>query len=254
MSVQKTEIAQALYELLKKSGKDFLPLSAVKDKMGADLRKSLGIKKSLSPSSVKTRLEPCLGETLEILKGGRSLYLAIRRAPEEWVLMCLSPNAARGTGALSRLLPIFSKAGLAGVLNGLLRDGRVAASLNEKCEVRLTASFNAGVVPPAPPENSTGCGPVNSGRPETDEERREAFHSTFKELDRGRIFVRICDLRRRLGWKREDFDSLLRRLRDEELIQLHSGDATMMTPQEVEDGFVDENGFRMGTVTWHGRD
>ena len=232
---QKTEITQALQELLKKSGKDFLSLSNVKKKMGAGLKKSTGIRSSHSPSSVKTLLEPYLGEELEILRGGRSVYLAVRRAPAEWVLGCLSPNAAKGTGALGRLLPIFSKAGLAGVLNGLLREGRITAVLNEKCEVRLSLP-KADI--------------VSQDR----ENQREAFCSAFKELDQGRIFVRICDLRRRLGWKREEFDALLRHLRDEELIQLHSGDVTMMTPQEVEESFVDENGFRMGTVTWHGRD
>ena len=77
--------------------------------------------------------------------------------------------------------------------------------------------------------------------------RREQFHAAFRELDRGSIFVRICDLHRRMGWPREVFDDMLRRLRDNEVVQLHVGDVTLMTPEQVEDGFVDENGFRMGT-------
>ena len=51
---------------------------------------------------------------------------------------------------------------------------------------------------------------------------------------------------------REVFDDMLRRLRDDEVVQLHAGDVTLMTPEQVEDGFVDENGFRMGTMTWIG--
>ena len=43
---------------------------------------------------------------------------------------------------------------------------------------------------------------------------------------------------------------MLRRLRDDEAVQLHAGDVTLMTPDQVQDGFVDENGFRMGTMTW----
>ena len=83
---------------------------------------------------------------------------------------------------------------------------------------------------------------------------REAFESAFVALEEGSHgFVRICDLRRRLGWAREAFDGLLRRLRDEGVVQLHAGDVTLMTPEQVEDGFVDENGFRMGTMTWIGR-
>lgn len=45
------------------------------------------------------------------------------------------------------------------------------------------------------------------------------------------------------------FDSLLCRLRDEEQVQLHTGDVTVHTPEENEKGFTDENGYRMGTFT-----
>ena len=94
------------------------------------------------------------------------------------------------------------------------------------------------------------------GAPEhrTETVTQEAFESAFFALEaQGCGFVRICNLRRRLGWPCEVFDDVLRRLRDDEVIQLHAGDVTLMTPEQVEDGFVDENGFRMGTMTWVGR-
>ncbi|MCR5346168.1 MAG: hypothetical protein K6E38_00150 [Fretibacterium sp.] len=256
MSVQNAEITQGLHELLKKTGKDFLSLSGIKAKMAAGLKKKLGIRSSHSASSIKQLLEPHLGGELEMLKGSRTTYLAIKREPVEWILNCLPPHACKGPGALGKLLPIFSKAKLVSLLNDLLKEGRVVASLNEKYEVRLSLPEAGAASRP-----KTGEFPVSSGQskpPVVESQdkgnRREAFHTAFKDLDQGRIFVRICDLRHHLGWKREEFDSLLRQLRDEEIIQLHSGDVTTMTPQEVEDGFVDENGFRMGTVTWHGRD
>ena len=79
--------------------------------------------------------------------------------------------------------------------------------------------------------------------------RREQFLSAFRELDGGRVFIRIPDLRRRLMWPYEVFDDVLRALRDDEFVQLHSGDVTAMTSGEVEDCFVDEFGSRKGTVT-----
>ena len=75
------------------------------------------------------------------------------------------------------------------------------------------------------------------------------FKRVFDELDKGRIFVRICDIRRKLNYSREEFDQLLVAMRDAEMIQLHVGDASTVTQDELADGFVDENGFRMGTVT-----
>ena len=79
------------------------------------------------------------------------------------------------------------------------------------------------------------------------------FHKTFDLLDKGRIFVRICDLRRNLDWPRDVFDKMLRDLRDNDVIQLHTGDASLMTPDEVADCFIDENNFRKGSITWHVR-
>ena len=74
---------------------------------------------------------------------------------------------------------------------------------------------------------------------------------TFYALDKGRIFVNIYELRRKLNWPREVFDAMLIKLRDEEIIQLHEGDASTKTPDENADCFIDENNIRMGTVTWN---
>jgi hypothetical protein len=81
---------------------------------------------------------------------------------------------------------------------------------------------------------------------------QEEFKKAFDLLERGDIYVDLFALRRRLGWPRDVFDTMLRSLRDAGTIQLHAGDATTMTPDEIADGFVDENGFRMGSVTWEG--
>ena len=51
------------------------------------------------------------------------------------------------------------------------------------------------------------------------------------------------------GLEPEKFDTLLKRLRDTEQVQLHSGDVTAHTPEENAKNFIDENGFRMGTFT-----
>ena len=77
------------------------------------------------------------------------------------------------------------------------------------------------------------------------------FRALFNELDKGRIFVRICDLRRKAELSREVFDEMLRKLRDAEVIQIHEGDNSTMTADERADCFVDENGVHMGTVTWN---
>ena len=240
---QNAGVARALREILEGNGKGFMSLSSVKGAMGAPVRRQLGITDKMTGPSIKMKLEPHLGDGLEVRRKGNSFYLLYKCAPEELVLKHISPTVAKGPGAIARTLP-FSKAEFLAALNKLLKDGRVvAASLTDKYEARLLAIKEGEA---APARTISPNAPAFT-------DRREEFRAAFNDLDRGKIFVRICELRRRLGWPREEFDGQLRRLRDEEVIQLHTGDVTSMTPDDVGDCFVDENGFRMGTVTWHGK-
>ena len=81
-------------------------------------------------------------------------------------------------------------------------------------------------------------------------EHIQLFREAFDSLDRGKIFVRIFEVRRKLGWSVERFDAMLEYLRDEAIIQLHAGDNTSMTKEDILDSFIDENGFIHFTMTW----
>lgn len=117
------------------------------------------------------------------------------------------------------------------------------------------AENTAPAITPSSPVETPAPAITPSGKPEEEGGKRDygpgKFREAFYALDKGRIFVRICDLRRELNWPREVFDEMLRKLRDEEIIQLHEGDASTMTPDENNDCFTDENNIRMGTVTWN---
>ena len=76
----------------------------------------------------------------------------------------------------------------------------------------------------------------------------EEFKKAFDELERGKIFVNIPELRKKLNWPHDVFDEMLRELRDDREIQLHVTDLTIYEPEEF---FYDEDdNSRMGMVTW----
>ena len=79
------------------------------------------------------------------------------------------------------------------------------------------------------------------------------FKKAFDKFDEGFYFVRICDVRKEMNLPYDEFDDLIRYLRRNGTISLYAGDNSLMTPQEVEDSFIDENGFGMGTMTWNGK-
>ena len=78
----------------------------------------------------------------------------------------------------------------------------------------------------------------------------ELFHAAFVKLDHGRIYVRICNMRRELGWSVERFNTLLRKLRADGTIQLHAGDPSTLTQEDNNLSFMDENNMFYATLTW----
>ena len=230
------DVAEELRKVLRANEKRFMTLPAVREKLSSQLRKHLGMTgRRLKAPSLKKILEPHLDDTLEIRTNGRYTYLVTVGDPGDLIADFIEKKPGKLAGGLAASLP-FRKAEFLNLLNGLMKEGRLYAVLKEDYKARFFVSEEPG-------------GRVGA---DTFDKRREQLHSAFRELDRGSTFVRICDLRRRMGWPREVFDDMLRRLRDDEVVQLHAGDVTLMTPEQVEDGFVDENGFRMGTMTWIG--
>ncbi len=88
-------------------------------------------------------------------------------------------------------------------------------------------------------------------RVQSQEEYTQArFKEAFDELEHGQTFVNIPELRKKLNWPHDVFDDMLRKLRDESIVQLHKTDLTIFEPEEF---FYDENNARRGMVTWHER-
>lgn len=238
------DVAEELRKVLRANEKRFMTLPAVREKLSSQLRKHLGMTgRRLTAPSLKKILEPHLDDTLEIRTNGRYTYLVAVGDPGDLIADFIEKKPGKMAGGLASSLP-FRKAEFLSLLNSLMKEGRLYAVLKDDYKACFFVSEGPGAAgraerPTPPLEDTFG-------------KRREQFHAAFRELDRGSIFVRICDLRRRMGWPREVFDDMLRRLRDNEVVQLHAGDVTLMTPEQVEDGFVDENGFRMGTMTWIG--
>ena len=89
-------------------------------------------------------------------------------------------------------------------------------------------------------------------RSETEREARpvsvEEFKKAFDEIEGGKIYVSIPKLRKKLKWGHEEFDEMVRELRDKEEIILHVSEAGKYDPEEF---IYDENdGSRMGLITW----
>jgi hypothetical protein len=85
----------------------------------------------------------------------------------------------------------------------------------------------------------------------SDKISEQAFWSAIDKVGQGTSdykFAKIAYVRRELGWSKDDFDNMVKKMRDNGLLQLQDGDTDHFTKQDIRDAFVDENGFRMLTM------
>ncbi|MBQ7544422.1 MAG: hypothetical protein IJT02_05705 [Synergistaceae bacterium] len=223
--------------------KGFIAMSKLASQMSANLRDKLGIKSKTPVKILMKKLEGILEDRFVLRRKGSTQFLMTPCDPAELVLAELSPSKPVSPKALAAVLKPFARSDIRSILNELEETGKIKTLYNEKLEPQIfSAEIDRHIYEPSEelPEQSV-------------EYTRGKFREAFDELDRGRVFVRICDLRRKLNWPRDVFDQMLKTLRDKEIIQMHIGDEHLMTPDEVQDSFVNELNYLMGTVTWNVR-
>lgn len=216
----------------------FINIKTLPQLMTKQMRMMLRLQINSTAILIRETIEPLIGDKFIFHKKGSRVYIMTPCELSDLVLAMIANRKPTSPSNLSRLTPLTKKE-MQKVINYLVEENRVKISFNEFLEPRVILLNNSEN--PAPKI------------PEKEDYTLEKFKAAFDELDNGKIFVRICDLRKKLSWPREVFDEALKILRDQEIIQLHTGDASLMTPQEIQDSFIDENNFRLGTVTWYAR-
>lgn len=76
------------------------------------------------------------------------------------------------------------------------------------------------------------------------------FKEAFNELEHGRVFVNVPELRQRLNWSHDAFDSMMRKMRDSEEFVLDVDD---VSPRfNIKNYFYDEHdNSRIGMIHWN---
>jgi hypothetical protein len=123
-------------------------------------------------------------------------------------------------------------------INKCIKDGKVFVDFNENSN--STPRLNIVQKPSLSQKTEVTV--------ESDD--KDLIKKSYDDLIRGKRYVKICDLRRNLGWNRDRFDRLLEKLRDEATILLQPAETSTMDDQDVKDSFVDENNILMIIVSW----
>ena len=242
-------------KIFRENHRTFMTLKQVVFHMPTQAKRDLGILNLTNAAEMQKILAPVLDEKKYVFHRRGTFIFIIEPKPHEDFILETLDKKARTPKDIARLVP-FSKKETAKLIAGLIEKKILTIRIDDDLQTRVYVNSKNKTEPsePQPQETKPEAEKTSASKPNPYAEYTvENFRTAFHSLDNGRIFVRICDLRKTLGWPRAIFDSALKQLRDAKLIQLHAGDVTLMTPEEIQDCFVDENNFRMGTVTWHGR-
>ena len=231
-------VTEELVELLKKKKADFMPLSLL-NKAPKALRDRLKLAPGANGAQIAKALLPHFGEVLMLKNGSRSAYLAFKLSDEALLLRIV--RKLEGKKPSVNNVP-FKKSEYLTLLNRLLEQGAIRVKLDKNYGPLLYPAKET------PPETSQA-----NNETHVEDVSEKKFNAAYRALERGKFYVRICDLRRYLGWSAQDFDTMLTVLRDAGKIQLQTGDAEFFTEEDIRESFTDENGFCKLTVKWRQR-
>ena len=230
------DITEIINNVLETNRKVIMNLADLRKDLPASLLEKLNVKSKTSMKKFAEILEPHLENNFSLTKRGSTFYIAQNISKNELLIKIINSTEIKTPKNISRLIP-FTKEEFSKILNELLESGIISVIFDEKLDVKIQVNKNSSKFQNNVPKNE-----IKIKVSETN------FLNAVDELDKGKIFVRICDLRKKLQWTREDFDNILKTLRDKGTIQLHQADATEMTDEEIENSFIDENNYRLGMV------
>jgi len=205
-------------EITEKKTADLLSLLAIHKtkekrsylKFGLPLLKLFGFNNKTAPAApvLEKIITPCLGSELRLLRkppktktGKETLFLAYNVPLVQFLVESFQVQSLKKTFALKSIaddVPI-NQAKFVEVFNRMLDSGHFQiAKINDKFGI-------------------TGVRLVESAAPSKSQESEssdyERFQEAFEKLDGGRrIYVRICNMRRELGWSEERFNTVLNKL------------------------------------------
>jgi len=231
------DMAHNITRILQQHGKTYLTLRQVITGLAVRLRRDLGLTQRLATAELLKKITPFLGDSLQVYHGASAIYIGQKHSPAEFLLQQIQQYPGISPKQLGRRLPLSKQTYIA-ALNTLLETGVVVCTFKD---THMPALQMARSIPSLVMAQSSG------------ENERAAFLAAYQEIGQGRSFVRIHRLRDALPWARERFDRVLETLAADYTIELHGGDPSVMTAEELRQSFTAGDGMLYIALSWRGK-
>ncbi|KPA18683.1 hypothetical protein MHK_001105 [Candidatus Magnetomorum sp. HK-1] len=240
------EAEKNMFQNLENAKKIYIPIKDIVRKIPRDLRNRLNIKSTAPVKNLRKQMERLMGKRLKIFPGKRSTYIGKNMLPEELIVFLVKNHPDISLGLLFQKLPLSKKQSTK-TINELIELGVLLPRVNEK----LTVFFSLKDPNIKDNEIIKRVKSDESKEKENDDENSQAaFHKAYQTVGKGRNFVRIHRIREKLNWPGEKFDHILKSLMASYTVEIHGGDPSSMSENEILNSFKDENGRIFLTISW----
>ena len=230
------DLEHDIIRILQQRGKAYLTVRQVVASLRTRVRQQLGLTRSQATAELLKKMTPLLGTSLQVYRGSRSVYIGQKQSPAEFILHRVQQSPGLSPKQLGLGLPLPKHSYIA-TLNMLLEAGTLVCTFKDPHLPVLHISRHT------PPQEMA---PANGGN------ERAAFQTAYNEVGHGRSFVRIHRLRDALPWARERFERVLQALVADYTIELHGGDPSVMTAEELHQSFTAADGTLYIALSWRG--
>jgi hypothetical protein len=165
-----------------------------------------------------------------------TVYIGQKLSPGDFLMQQLQQHPGLSPQQLSQRVPL-SRSEYLRALNVLLASGTVLCTFKDMQRPLLSLAHPTPATPPVPSPGNT---------------ERATFLAAYRVVGQGRNFVRIHRLRDALPWPQEQFDQVLERLAADYTIELHGGDPSVMTREELQQSFTASDGMLYLALSWRG--
>jgi|GEM_PF-1219742 len=242
----RSDTEQMIVDILSKAGKPYLTVNQIRNHLPSGELRRLGLSRKRSgiarvlgtlKSAIGAHAEgDRLGDRLRVYRGPKAVYIGICLSDEALLLDKLRQQPGLSAKALGNRLPMLKREYIAS-LNRLMTSGRIHCTFNDTWQPVLSP-----VKPASVPQNFNA------------KDHKTLFKEAYDRIGKGRGFVRIHRIRTALNWADETFDRLLKDLMAAYVIELHGGDPSTLSENEIRQSFVDDGGTLYITMSWWGED
>ncbi|MBF0622039.1 MAG: hypothetical protein HQL54_08940 [Magnetococcales bacterium] len=253
-------IFEAINQRMNRHGRDYLSMAEVKQ-LPKKVMDAASINKTMAVSKLAVSLRKILDRnnqfTLRTGYAGKT-YLA-RNQPLKRFLLAKLQNKPTGLSPrqLVQHLPLKKMEAIE-ILNELMAKAEVITHLSTDYGLNLRVgpkpASHSATDEWLSDEKSVKSQPIPRKSPQSSNLGADiqAFRKVCEKMGHGQGFIRIHRVREDLGWESKRFDKTMLKLLEMDFIEIHGGDPSFLTPDEVAGSFRDHNGSLYVTMTWWG--